>query len=115
LDEVTIKALAEQIALAIKESMALQVDDSSEKRDARLRASQNAIFAGQKPPKEQCLLIDTKAASRLLGVSDRTIFTMSTTGKMPPPIRIGRAVRFSAEALRKWVEAGCPPMASGKS
>jgi predicted DNA-binding transcriptional regulator AlpA len=33
---------------------------------------------------------------------------MHTAGEMPPPIRIGRAVRWSLEVLKKWVEAGCP-------
>ena len=49
-----------------------------------------------------------RQAARLLKVSQRTIYEMHVTGRMPPPIRVGRAVRWSAEALTKWVEVGCP-------
>jgi predicted DNA-binding transcriptional regulator AlpA len=35
---------------------------------------------------------------------------MYTDEAMPPPVRIGKAVRFSLDALKKWVEAGCPAM-----
>ena len=30
------------------------------------------------------------------------------TGRMPAPIRIGRAVRWGYDELRAWVAAGCP-------
>jgi excisionase family DNA binding protein len=101
------KALAELLVPALKEAVA-PVRDTDERREARLRASQEAIFAGQKPPDDQGLLIDSKQAAKLLRVSERMLWKMHHTGEMPPPIRIGRAVRWSLEALKRWVEEGCP-------
>jgi hypothetical protein len=33
---------------------------------------------------------------------------MHNDGETPRPIRIGRAVRWSLEVLKKWLDAGCP-------
>jgi excisionase family DNA binding protein len=81
-------------------------------REARIRASQHANFGGQKPPEDQGLLIDSREAAKLLQVSSRTLWAMQKEGRMPAPIRIGRAVRWSYESLKKWVEAGCPDPAA---
>jgi excisionase family DNA binding protein len=62
-------------------------------REARIRASQHANFGGQKPPEDQGLLIDSREAAKLLQVSSRTLRAMQKEGRMPAPIRIGRAVR----------------------
>jgi len=108
LDETATNTLAELLAPAIKQAIANSAIESDERKESRLRASQNAIFAGEKPPGDQGLLIDSKVAARLLKVSQRTLWRMHKTGEMPPPIRIGRAVRWSVEVLKKWVEEGCP-------
>lgn len=79
------------------------------KQVARLRASQNANFMGQKPPEDKGLLIDSRRAAKLLGISERTLWGMWNEGMMPKPIRIGRVVRFSYEELQAWVNAGGPP------
>jgi len=70
-------------------------------------ASRHALFGG-KDPDEMGLLIDTRQASKLLGVSSRKLYTMYSSGQMPAPTRIGRAVRWGYEELRAWVNAGCP-------
>jgi excisionase family DNA binding protein len=102
------KALTELLAAALKQAGAPPGSDFDEKREARLRASQDAIFCGQKPPEDQGLLIDAKQAAKLLKVSARHLLRMNDSGKMPPPVRIGNAVRWSLEVLKKWVDAGCP-------
>ena len=101
LDDDAIKTLADLLAPALRQAMELP--------EARLRASQHAHFGGQKPPEDKGLLIDSRQAAKLLKVSERTLWKMHTTGEMLAPIRIGRAVRWSLEALKKWIEAGCPP------
>ena len=108
LDETAAKTLAELLSPAIKQAAGLPANEFDERKSARLRASQNAIFGGEGPPEDQGLLVDSREAARLLKVSPRTLWQMHTTGEMPPPIRIGRAVRWSLEVLKKWVEAGCP-------
>jgi hypothetical protein len=45
---------------------AAQVND--EAKDRRLQASRNAMYAGQKPPEDKGLLIDSREAAKLLGI-----------------------------------------------
>lgn len=110
LDEATENVLADLLALAIKQAVGADANETDDTKNAKLRASQRAIFAGAKPPEDQGLLINSKEAAKLLKVSPRTLWRMQTSGEMPAPIRLGRAVRWSAEVLKKWVEAGCPPI-----
>lgn len=91
---------------------AVRRDD--EDRTARQRASQQALFAGQKPPTDKGLLINSREAARLLKVSERTLWRMWNDGRMPKPIRIGQAVRFGFEELDAWVNAGSPPQKEWK-
>jgi excisionase family DNA binding protein len=83
-------------------------------RDARVRASQHANFCGQKPPEDKGLLIDLRAAAKLLGLSQRTVWGMAKNGRMPKAIKIGRAARWSQDELRAWVNAGGPPLSEWK-
>jgi len=48
-------------------------------------------------------LVDGDEGARLMGVSPRTLFQMEKDGKIKA-VRIGRSVRYSPDALRKWVE-----------
>ncbi|WP_254512798.1 helix-turn-helix transcriptional regulator [Anatilimnocola floriformis] len=106
------RILAEIFGPAIKQAQTPTSSDVDERREARVRASQNALFAGQKPPEDQGLLIDSREAAKLLKVSPRKLWAMQNDGRMPAPIRIGKAVRWSYEALKKWVEQGCPNSAT---
>lgn len=108
-DDDTVKTLVELLRRV--RSAASGID---EQREARIRASQYAHFGGQKPPDDEGLLIDMKAAAKLLDLSERTVWGMANSGRMPKPIRIGRAVRWSYEELRAWVNAGCPPQGEWK-
>jgi len=53
------------------------------------------------------LLIDTKAAARLLSLSPRRLFEL-TACKAIPSLKIGRSRRYRPEELSAWVDAGCP-------
>jgi predicted DNA-binding transcriptional regulator AlpA len=57
------------------------------------------------------LLRATEAAG-LCRVSLRTWRAWDATGKVPQPVRIGRAVFWRLEELRAWVAAGCPDRAA---
>jgi excisionase family DNA binding protein len=97
--------VAELLGPALRQAVA---NDAGGGEGARLRTSQHAAFAGQTPPDDQVLLIDSKQAAKLLRVSELALWRMHHTGEMPRLVRIGRAVRWSIEALKEWVEEGCP-------
>lgn len=107
-DDTSAKLLSDFLAAAIGKALNTPQRESDLRAERRLQSSQNAIYAGQKPPQDQGLLIDVKQAAKLLEVSERTLWRMYTSGEMPPPIRIGRAVRWSRKALEAWIESGCP-------
>jgi predicted DNA-binding transcriptional regulator AlpA len=57
---------------------------------------------------EPPLLLDGPSAAKLLGISERQLRKLEVTGRIPPPVRIGRSVRWSRENLASWVREGCP-------
>ncbi len=40
-----------------------------------------------------------KEVARMFSVSERTIWKLCSAGKFPPPIRLGRSVRWTTQAL----------------
>lgn len=46
--------------------------------------------------------------AKLLDVSERHVWALHASGRLPRPIRLGRAVRWSADELRDWLAAGAP-------
>ena len=50
-------------------------------------------------------IIDVATLTRL---SDRTIRRLYSAGEMPAPVRAGRAVRFRAADIDRWIAAGLP-------
>ncbi len=51
-------------------------------------------------------LLTAKAVGEMLSLSKRQIFRLNSSGKIPAPIRIGGAVRWSAEEISAWLAAG---------
>ena len=49
------------------------------------------------------LLLPGKEAARILGISTRTLWTLSNMGAIPS-IRIGRAVRYSVSDLHLFID-----------
>lgn len=58
-------------------------------------------------PPPDALLIDSKQAAALLGISPRKLFGLTSEGVVPHR-KIGRCVRYSLAELKAWVERGCP-------
>jgi predicted DNA-binding transcriptional regulator AlpA len=56
----------------------------------------------------QPLLIPDTAAAALAGVSRATWHRLRAAGKLPPSIRLGRAVRWRRADVLLWIEWGCP-------
>ncbi len=55
-----------------------------------------------------CQLWDAKTFGQKLSLSKRQIFRLNSCGKLPAPIRIGGAVRWSAEEISAWLALGAP-------
>ena len=55
------------------------------------------------------LLVDAKEAARLCGIGLRTWHTLTSAGRTPNPLRLGRRVLWRRDELLAWIDAGCPP------
>ncbi len=53
-------------------------------------------------------LLTAKAVGEMLSLSKRQIFRLNSSGKIPAPVRIGGAVRWSTEEISAWLAAGAP-------
>lgn len=56
------------------------------------------------------LCIRLKEVAQLLGISERTLATMRSCGKLPPAIRLGGCLLYPVSDLKLWVSLGCPPL-----
>jgi excisionase family DNA binding protein len=58
------------------------------------------------------LLLNAQQLAMILDVSQRTIWRLRDTGRLPRPIRIGGAVRWRRADVEKWIDDGCPAPSS---
>lgn len=63
------------------------------------------------PDASGAALLDISRLAELLECSARTVQRHVGDGLIPPPVRIGRLVRWRAAEIDNWLDAGCPPMA----
>jgi predicted DNA-binding transcriptional regulator AlpA len=49
-----------------------------------------------------------KEVAKALQVSERHLWRLAQAGQIPPPVRLGHLVRWSADVIRAWITAGCP-------
>jgi len=54
------------------------------------------------------LAIPAPAVAELLSISERHVWALNASGRLPRPFRLGRAVRWSVDELLAWQRAGCP-------
>lgn len=60
------------------------------------------------PQSVERIALPAADVAKLLGVSERHIWSLHSSGRLPRPLRLGRAVRWRVDELRAWVDAGCP-------
>ena len=60
------------------------------------------------PADASAKLLDVQAVAEMLGCSPRHVYRLSDGGKMPAPIKLGALCRWSAAAIREWIDQGCP-------
>lgn len=71
--------------------------------------SANAIT----PADVSAKLLDVGAVAEMLGCSQRHVFRLADSGKMPGPIKLGSLVRWPASSIRQWIDQGCPTCRKG--
>lgn len=65
---------------------------------------------------DAALLVSGAECARRLGIGLSLFHSLRRQGRMPlAPIRLGRAVRFSAGELTRWAAAGCPAEAKWRA
>jgi predicted DNA-binding transcriptional regulator AlpA len=53
-------------------------------------------------------LLTARAVGEMLSLSKQQVFRLNNCRKLPAPIRIGGAVRWSEITLLNWLQAGAP-------
>ena len=52
---------------------------------------------------EGAMMWTVEEVAAALNISKRTIWRMESCGELPPAIRMGRVVRWSAQEIRGWI------------
>jgi prophage regulatory protein len=68
------------------------------------------MATGEWPPIEtaESRLIGIDELAQLLDLSKRTIWRLRSAGQLPEPVRLGSAVRWRLDQVKKWIADGCP-------
>ena len=54
------------------------------------------------------VLLRVKQVADLLELSERTVFRLADSGKLPRPRRLNSSVRWDRAELLEWCRQGCP-------
>jgi len=54
------------------------------------------------------LALSVRDVADLLGVSERHIWKLERTARLPKALKVGRCVRWRRADIESWVSAGCP-------
>lgn len=57
------------------------------------------------PPR---LTLTAEQVAETLGISRATVWRMHAAGKLPAPVRFGRAVRWERYTIEEWLAVGAP-------
>jgi excisionase family DNA binding protein len=52
-------------------------------------------------------LLDVKTVADMLGCSQRHVYRLRDTDKMPAPVKLGTLVRWSKSVIEHWIAQGC--------
>jgi excisionase family DNA binding protein len=57
---------------------------------------------------DRALLLNAPAVAAALGVNVATVYRWGAAGRIPAPVKIGGATRWSRSELEEWIRARCP-------
>lgn len=60
------------------------------------------------PSLSESLAVSAIEAAEMLHVSERHIWALQSSGRIPRPVKLGRCVRWPVDELRDWLAAGAP-------
>ncbi len=73
------------------------------------RARQKRILGAMQLPEPELLALSARELSHLLGISERHLWTLHSSGRLgPQPIYLGRATRWPAAEVSRWIALGAP-------
>jgi len=60
------------------------------------------------PAADTAVLLTAADVAGLLAITVRHVRALDASGRLPRPIRLGRAVRWRRDELLRWLDAGAP-------
>ena len=51
--------------------------------------------------------MDVRRVAQRLGVSTRQVSKLTSSGRLPAPVRLGRSVRWRVSDLDRFIQCGC--------
>lgn len=63
-------------------------------------------------PLSSSVVLTAQQVGKCPSVSPRTVWRYDSAGAIPKPIRRGRLVRWRADEIDAWIDAGCPDRAT---
>lgn len=67
------------------------------------------------PYRVAAMLLSAKDLAHELRVSERTIHRSNSSGRIPRPVRVSGAVRWSRIEIEQWIVGRCPDRATWES
>lgn len=52
-------------------------------------------------------LLKAKEVSQILGVSERQVWRLASSGQMPAPVTVGGSTRWRLSDIEAWIANGC--------
>ena len=54
-------------------------------------------------------LVPAATVAKMLSISVRSLWRLLSAGRLVPPVRLGRSVRWHVAEVRRWIDSGCLP------
>ncbi len=58
---------------------------------------------------DEARLVPASVVAKMMAISVRSLWRLLSAGRLVPPVRLGRSVRWHVAEVRRWIDAGCPP------
>ncbi len=59
------------------------------------------------------VMLSVADVATMLGCSQRTVYRLADSRRMPRPIKLGALVRWPREVIEGWIADGCPNCRTG--